>query len=50
MGFAAAERDGGAVHGPYGFDLGHVTSNNLRGKKKNVKERLAKLAVHVNRW
>lgn len=25
------------MHGPYGFDLGHVTSNNLRGKKKNVK-------------
>lgn len=38
------------MHGPYGFNLGHVTSDNLRGKKKNVKERLAKLAVHVNTW
>lgn len=37
VGFATAERDGGAMHGPYGFNLGHVTSNNLRGEKKNVK-------------
>lgn len=47
VGFAAAEGDGGAVHGPYGFNLGHVTSNNLGGQKKNVKERVAKLSVHV---
>lgn len=37
VGFAAAERDGGAMHGPYGFELGHVTCNNLREKNKNVK-------------
>ena len=37
VGFAAAERDSGAVHGPYGFNLGHITSNNLRGKKKYAK-------------
>lgn len=34
VGFAAAERDNGAVHGPYGFNLGHITSNNLRGEKE----------------
>lgn len=34
--FAAAERDGGPMHSPYGFDLGHVTSNNLRGKKETM--------------
>lgn len=33
------------MHGPYGFNLGHVTSNNLREKNKNVKGEMQKLAV-----
>lgn len=39
VGFAAAERDGGAVHGPYELDLGHVASNNLRREKEHGRDK-----------